>query len=253
MKHEFSIQYAGIPHGCFGFCVSCKETHNLEQGNARKHCLDLMRTLEENGRIDFEQPACDADPRLSTEYLFGEPRGQMFGMLECTNGSGQIVKLKAFSGQYNGTWEVAGWVPPLLDTKRFSQMVYTVDTKIKVLGKRIEGSPQGQEKLHLTALRKKMSRNLMKEIHALYQVHNFRSEVKSLFELFSGGIPTGAGDCCAPKLLNFAAQNQLHPLSLAEFYWGKENRSATRQHGCFYSSCESKCQPILGFLLCGAR
>lgn len=93
----------------------------------------------------------------------------------------------------------------------------------------------------------------MQDIHSLYRLHNFRGEQCSLFDLFgdTNGIPTGTGDCCAPKLLNLAARNGLQPLGLAEFYWGKTNKSASRQEGYFYPACQDKCGPILGFLLCG--
>ncbi len=239
------------PLACSGFCRACREIHLLKQGNAREYCLELMQTLEEKGRIDFDQPTGHVDQRFSTAFLFAESRGQMFGTLECLAPSGRTVILKAFSGQYNGVWEVAGWVPPLLDVAEFQRLVDKTDPQIKALGKRLESLPPGLEKEHLSHQRKKLSQDLMKALHALYQVHNLRGEVKPLLELFSTGIPTGAGDCCAPKLLNFAARNQLRPVSLAEFYWGRENRSGTRQHGCFYSACESKCKPILGFMLCG--
>ena len=95
----------------------------------------------------------------------------------------------------------------------------------------------------------------MKKLHDLYELQNFKGEKKPLAEFFkdTNGIPTGAGDCCAPKLLNHAARNNLRPLGIAEFYWGKTNHSNTREHSQFYSCCVSKCQPILGFMLCGAK
>jgi hypothetical protein len=74
----------------------------------------------------------------------------------------------------------------------------------------------------------------------------------ALSEVFTGkAMPTGTGECCAPKLLHHAAVHGLTPLGLAEFYIGRENRSATRAHGRFFAPCEEKCRPILGFLLCG--
>jgi hypothetical protein len=93
----------------------------------------------------------------------------------------------------------------------------------------------------------------MQDIHRLYTLTNFRGELRPLTEAFtaSGGIPTGTGDCCAPKLLNQAIQKCLLPLGMAEFYWGRENSSQTRHHGRFYPSCDTKCTPILGFMLCG--
>jgi hypothetical protein len=252
MPVDIHIMNSVIPEpACFGYCRSCGKTHFLMHGNARQHCFALMNTLEEKGRIDFHLPALHADPRLSSDYLFDEARGQMFGMLECEDRDGQIIILKAFSGQYNGNWKVEGWAPPLLDADQFDTLVRDIDIQIKELGKQINGLPEGEERLRLIRDRKKLSQNLMKDIHALYHIHNFCSGSTSLSEFFPNGIPTGAGDCCAPKLLNDAAQKKMRPVSLAEFYWGRPNRSETRQHGRFYASCAEKCQPILGFMLCG--
>ncbi len=234
-----------------GYCGFCGQTHYLARGKAGAHCLELMKTLEENGRIDIHAPAREADPRLSLDYLQGDARGQMFGVLECLDSHGQPVILKAFSGQYNGVWRVAGWAPPLFDTQAFHSLVGDVDQQIKALGSLIAGLPDGVERRELTRRRKNLSQNLMKEIHALYRVHNFRSEVRPLADFFANGIPTGAGDCCAPKLLNAAAQQKLAPKGLAEIFWGRTNRSGTRRQGVFYTACAEKCQPILGFMLCG--
>lgn len=234
-----------------GYCRSCGKIHYLGQGRAKGYCLELMKTLEANGRIDFHVPEQEADPRLSLEYIQGEARGQMFGVLECLDRDGRPVILKAFSGQYNGVWNVKGWVPPLPDVQKFDLLVNDNDKQIKDLGKRIDGLPEGMEKQKLKRERKILSQKLMKEIHAIYRVHNFRSGVRSLSDLFEKGIPTGAGDCCAPKLLNAAAKLKLVPRGLAEIFWGRENRSGTRLQGEFYNPCAEKCQPILGFMLCG--
>jgi hypothetical protein len=236
-----------------GNCSYCGKRHYIEQGEAREHCLVLMKTLEENGRIDFHLPDCEANPRLSLDYIKGEARGQMFGVLECQDVEGNPVILKAFSGQYNGIWNVEGWAPPLLDTEKFESLVNDADKKVKVLGARMDKLPEGLEREELFRKRKNLSRNLMKEIHALYRVHNFRSETRLLFDFFKKGIPTGTGDCCAPKLLNAAAKRKLLPKSMAEIFWGRTNRSGTRQQGKYYTACLEKCQPILGFMLCGIK
>ncbi len=238
----------------FGYCSDCADYHTLGEGNARKYCLELMQMLEEKRRIDFMAPDDAADSHFSTDYLFGDARGQMFGVLECEDENGVVVVLRAFSCQYNGVWNVDGWVPPLLDVDCYNSIVPPVDRQIKNLGRKIDDFEKSSpEHLELVQQRRKLSRELMKDIHGLYLVHSFTGKKKTLFDAFHGakGIPTGTGDCCAPKLLNHAAKNGLKPLGLAEFYWGRESRSGTRQHGEFYSCCENKCQPILGFMLCG--
>ena len=234
-----------------GYCHYCGRTHYLKQGRAREHCLELIKTLEEKMRIDFHLPEHEADPPLSLDYIKGDARGQMFGVLECKDQDNNTVFLKAFSGQYNGIWNVEGWVPPLLDVKKFDSLVSNEDIKIKKLGKMIHEMPEESEKKEFIQERKNLSQKLMKEIHTLYRIHNFRSEVRSLFDFFKNGVPTGTGDCCAPKLLNAAAKQKLIPISLAEIYWGETNRSGTRIQGNFYPPCKEKCQPILGFMLCG--
>ena len=225
-----------------GFCAACGTAHSLSVGNSRKYALELMQQLEAQKCIDD-----GADPKFSTDVLWSESRGHMFGVLECADDSGNIVALKAFSGQYNGEWLVDGWVPPILDVAEFHRLSDPVDREIKMLDRLIEE----QRNPDLIQRRKALSQELMKQIHALYFLTNFRGETKPMTEVFRGGIPTGAGDCCAPKLLNYAALNGLKLLGLSEFYWGRENRSGTRKHGEFYPACAEKCQPILGFMLCG--
>jgi tRNA pseudouridine32 synthase/23S rRNA pseudouridine746 synthase len=107
--------------------------------------------------------------------------------------------------------------------------------------------------LKLKRARRSLSSQLSLELHDASTLHNLHGAPRSLREAFlSPGIPTGAGDCCAPKLLNFAALHQLRPRSLAEFWMGTPKREG-RHHGHFYPSCEEKCAPLLGFMLCGAH
>ncbi len=232
-------------------CTQCQKSHSLPVGGAKKEALKLMHRLEEEQRIDLSVSAKEADPNLAISYLFGPARGQMFGLLECLDRNARQLFLKAFSGQYNGIWQVDGWVPPLLNVQSFDKLVVPVDREIKKLTRMIGDLSDGPKKQELTLQRKKLSQQLMHDIHELYELNNFRSEVAPLSKFFSAGIPTGTADCCAPKLLNYAAQHELTPVSIAEFYWGCGNRSATRQHAEFYAPCFDKCQPILGFMLCG--
>ncbi len=237
---------------CAGFCRDCGREHRLPADEARQHCLELMALLARHGRIDFTRPGV-AEPRFSTAPLFGPDRGKMFGVLVCRRPDGSRTLLRAFSGQYGGAWEVAGWVGPLFSVPAFNAVSRDTEQRIKALGRQMEGLAKGSpRRRELAARRRALSRRLMRELHGLYTLVNFRGRSRNLARAFlAPGIPTGAGDCCAPKLLNHAARHQLVPLSLAEFYWGRENRSRTRSHGCFYPPCSSKCRPLLGFLLCG--
>ncbi len=239
---------------CQGFCKKCGKIHSLGEGNSRKYAMELLQLLEKEQRIDFEVPAEKADSRFSNACLYSEFRGQMFGVLECENKQGEIVILKAYSCQHNGIWNCPGWVPPLLDVEKFYEVMLPVEKQIKELCALINPFPKHHpEKLKLQAVRKKLSQKLMEDIFALYSFTNFRGETVNIQQAFvhEKGIPTGTGDCCAPKLLQYAALNKLKPLGISEFFFGRESKSGNRQHGEFYPACEIKCAPILGFLLCG--
>lgn len=238
----------------YGYCVSCRKEHSIYSGAAYTHALELIKKLDKYKRLDFEISEVDANSIFNIDYLFGEAEGQMFGILECENNAGEKIILKAFSGKYNGQWLLDGWVPPLFDVDIYLRMMKEGDSIITPLGESMVGMELNDPKrLAIHRKRKKLSQDLMKDLHALYRLHNFKGETWSLYDAFylNKGIPTGTGDCCAPKLLNYAASNDLKPLSIAEFFYGRANSAGTRFHKEFYSSCEGKCQPILGFMLCG--
>ncbi|ASP48357.1 RluA family pseudouridine synthase [Cognaticolwellia beringensis] len=107
----------------------------------------------------------------------------------------------------------------------------------------------------LRKLRKSRSKSLQKKLFAEYNFLNAHGETKDLNAIFAElpehTPPAGAGDCAAPKLLQYAYQHNLKPIAMAEFWWGNAPKSAVRQHKNYYPSCYSKCQPILTHMLKG--
>ena len=106
----------------------------------------------------------------------------------------------------------------------------------------------------LMALRKKTSAILQNTLFEKYQFLNQQKETKGLLAIFnnpSSRPPAGAGDCSAPKLLQYAFQHHLIPIALAEFWWGISPNSEIRKHKNFYPSCLSRCKPILNHMLEG--
>ncbi len=99
--------------------------------------------------------------------------------------------------------------------------------------------------------RRSRSRALQAAMHESHGLLNFAGRFARLDEFFTGGIPTGTGECCAPKLLQEAALRGIRPTSVAEFWWGPPPSGGGRDHTCFYPPCKEKCGPILGHLLCG--
>lgn len=107
----------------------------------------------------------------------------------------------------------------------------------------------------LAALRKTKSAALQQQIFDQYTFLNKAGEPKSLGTIFqnhgAGVPPAGAGECAAPKLLQFAFAHHLEPLAMAEFWWGASPVGEVRKHGHFYPACRGKCEPILGHMLAG--
>lgn len=101
--------------------------------------------------------------------------------------------------------------------------------------------------------RKQLSRQLQTQMHAAYSLMNFFGQSRSLQQLMPEGLPTGTGDCCAPKLLHYAAKHNLKPLAMAEFWWGPSSNHQDKIPGKFYGACVERCQPLMGFLLSGLQ
>lgn len=88
-----------------------------------------------------------------------------------------------------------------------------------------------------------------------FSVLNARGEGRSLSEIFAetplGIPPSGAGECCGPKLLQAAYLRGWRPLSMAEYWYGAPKGGEVRVHGRHYPACRGKCLPVLGWMLQG--
>ncbi len=108
---------------------------------------------------------------------------------------------------------------------------------------------------HLKTVRKQCSNDIQNQLFDQYHFLNANGATRSVLQLFehveNGKPPSGAGECCAPKLLQYAYQHQLRPVAMAEFWWGASPASEIRKHKQFYPACRGKCEPILGHMLQG--
>ncbi|GAB7220352.1 RluA family pseudouridine synthase [Vibrio comitans] len=99
------------------------------------------------------------------------------------------------------------------------------------------------------------SNQLQHKIFAHYSFLNAQGDLQDLNQIFAQTAykvpPAGAGECAAPKLMQYAYLNGYTPIAMAEFWWGHSPKSEIRQHKQFYPSCMSKCQPILSHMLIG--
>ena len=179
-------------------------TNILPTEPAYSYCLSLMDEL-------------DSSP-LGTA-LMHSGHGRMFGILVCTDGT----VYKAFSGELEGKCIVDGFVPPVFDVPLF------------------EGTMARYEHLIKRNLNhRELSRECWKELQKLYRFHCFDGSVAELSSI-SSNLPSGTGDCCAPKRLSHAYGSGRKPLSLCEFFYG----SGSFGHKSFHTPCDSRCKPIL--------
>ena len=171
--------------------------------------------------------------------------GKMFGVLVV---KGSVVSnqysdhfLAAFSAKLDGSYYHEGFVPPVYEMTE---------------------EPIGTNK--------EESRRLQRLLFANYNFINGKGESKNLLEIFKEEKtiipadewfddsrkskvesqkphlpPSGAGECCAPKLLQYALTHGMEPVSMAEFWVGAPSKTEIRQEGAFYAPCSGKCAPIL--------
>ena len=203
---------------------------------AKQYCEELISSLNENKYIA---------PDFPIEHLFNKI-GCMFGILVCKDSFQNIVVLKAFSGQFNSIWQIKGWCKPLLNIEKYTELVAKTDPEIQKITE-ILNSTDASNPLFRTLEKKRtfLSKKAFTKIQNLYEFFCADGVSRKFNESIL--LPTGTGDCCAPKLLHEAFSRNLQPLSLAEFYYGKETK--TKKHLSYYPPCDEKCKLILPLML----
>lgn len=174
--------------------------------------------------------------------------GKMFGVLVVEGGF-----LAAYSGLLEGRNDWDYFVPPVFDAQQPDGYFKTREREISQM---VQGDLKSPD-------HKQMSQELQLWLFRQYRMLNARGEEKDLVDIWqdyhsSPRIrqkfplpPGGTGDCCAPKLLQYAYQHHQKPVCMAEFWWGESPKSEIRHHGQFYPACRGKCKPVLTWMLQG--
>ncbi|MCB9177483.1 MAG: hypothetical protein H6648_10005 [Caldilineae bacterium] len=329
-----------------GPCARCGERHaiDLTEGAAAA-ALDLLALLCRSERLPTP-PGGPAGPLLAPRLA--EDGGQMIGVLLARTPSGATLRLRAFSGAWDGQVQVPGWAPPLAFADGLPAWRREGEARLDALGAAIaseraatsdegsrlsaalvantqrdarrlaelrtahrraraerraqrealsEANPgpeteasirqqraldavsrverrqlrelrqhQQREALRLEAAlasltaaetelveaRRALSRQLMSRIHGAYRIPDRNGALHPLSRAFGrpDAMPSGVGDCCAPKLIGWASRLGYTPIGLAEFWFGSPPPAGGRRHGELYGACARACQPLLGFMLC---
>jgi len=105
----------------------------------------------------------------------------------------------------------------------------------------------------LSAERKRKSEALQNWLFEHFVMVNYAGERRNLLEIFRDTVqqlpPAGTGECCEPKLLQYAYTHGLKPIQMAMFWWGKSPEGEIRHHLHYYPACSGKCKPVLQFML----
>lgn len=106
---------------------------------------------------------------------------------------------------------------------------------------------------HLRVERVKRSNILQRWLFSRMRLHRGDGRAMSIHDIFLRNThvdpPSGSGECCAPRLLDYAFSNGLTPMSMAEFWMGETPAGEIRIDGEFYPACQRKCAPLLKWML----
>jgi tRNA pseudouridine32 synthase / 23S rRNA pseudouridine746 synthase len=195
------------------------------------------------------------------ETMTGEIIGKMFGVLVVKTSENELGYLAAFSGKLAGRNQHIKFVPPIFDSLQedsFLTIGMNKLTEINIEIKKLQSNKLTDNTLAIDALkdlRKSNSNTLQNKLFDEYHFLNQAGESMSLRAIFKEYTnrqpPTATGECAAPKLLQYAFQNQMTPIAIAEFWWGASPKSAIRVHKHFYPACQEKCFPTLKHMLKG--
>jgi tRNA pseudouridine32 synthase/23S rRNA pseudouridine746 synthase len=226
--------------------------------------------------LDDQQFLCQQGTELLQSYLshqqdwvhnFGlDPSqtgliiGKMFGILVVHNKFDELGFLAAFSGKLAEKNHHPRFVPPVYDMLQphdfFIQdgiIINQMNDQIRTLEEQASSMESKELIQHLKTERKQRSSRLQQKLFNHYQFLNAHGSRKSLIQVFSdanvGKPPAGAGECAAPKLLQYAYLNHYQPLVMTEFWWGSSPKSEQRKHQQFYPACREKCGPILKHMI----
>ncbi len=250
----------------------------LPQEKAAEVLKDLIRALEE-GRIKLVQTARPSEERRN--------QGVMLGALVCKDKDGKEIALVTNSGNArklkieNGNGEIENgkrkienldfimgealekkeesfpnergsfqlsnfnfqFVPPIVSSEQIEEALSENDKKIHDL----TDSRADDE------LRKRLCAQSLERVHELYSFHCIDGKVRSLKEICAiynqGKLPpTGTGDCCAPKLFDYAFSHELFPLSLAETPYNFQFSTFNFQFN-LTPPCDERCGILLPAML----
>ena len=187
------------------------------------------------------------------EYDFHIQKGKMFGILVVQKEGSAYSYVGSVSGELPRNIKCNKFIPSVFDDSVDDFFIHKGMTALSEIGSQIKNTNNSSEIISLKEKRKQKSIALQQQLFENYHFLNLSGKQKNILKIFEqsshGNPPSAAGECVAPKLLQYAIMHQLKPIALAEFWWGSANKNKKREHAIFYPACKNKCRPILEYML----
>lgn len=209
---------------------------------AFKYCKEIISLLEEK-----KLSLVYTTEKISAERF---ANGIMIGVLVAKNSAQEnkiFFTVSGISRKIEGKFHDAIFVEPIVSSKKIMSALQKNDKEIHLLTEKLKVcSKDDVQELQLR--RSSLTSESLEKVHELYSFYCFDGKNRSLKQICKNHLPpTGTGDCCAPKLLNFTFKNNLTPLSMCEVFYGKSTEK--KISGCKYSPCDERCGLILPEIL----
>lgn len=216
---------------------------------ARAYCQKILSDLE-NGNLQLVQVSAPSAER--------DGHGIMIGVLVCKDSKLRKIILKAVSGNslvvrdaplreqklndeskrivhsqneplhpvddfsHNKTMAHYAelWVPPIAEPVAIAEALLPNDKKIHELTDELKAATTDRDRRRISDERSALTTESLLRVHSLYKFHTIGGEILSLAQICRHKLPpTGTGDCCAPKLLDYAFAHGLKPVSMDEVFY----------------------------------
>lgn len=219
------------------------------QESARHYCQKLISQIE-NGEVVLKQ--------VGRESLVRKDQGVMIGSLVCWDKiKKQRVILYSVSGNnkqlipvnQNNLSDI--FVPSIVSSELIDLALKENDKEIHELTDEINKltlvNKNSAERYQLIKKRTSLTDASLKKVFSLYSFTRYDKKKISLDEIIKNHKgqfpPTGTGDCCAPKLLNYAFDKGYEIINMDEVYYGRDTKN--KKNGTSYAPCDERCGYIL--------
>lgn len=235
-----------------------------------KPALQILRNVVyelKNGSLCLEQTGKISEERNGQGIMIGslvasDEQGNFF-ILKTNSGISKQLKrvfpsdqgflpdiLKSFDHFTSDSIVEEIFVDPVVPAEKINQALSKNDLEIhriteKLNSRQVENLSEEEKKL-LSARRTGLCNESLLGVYDLYSFHCADGYSRKLMEICPGKLPpTGTGDCCAPKLLDYAFSRKLTPLSMAEIFF-QPGTECTFEN---VPPCDERCGLILPEML----